>query len=410
VRSQLSFLKQLFDRVKSPAQGGWKQAWAWVRPRLSSPSKAWPWALRVTLAVATLGYLAPRPVYVIPDPQQTVQTKHPIVCVHTRLTDEVHEWVIQRSLQQVREMGATTIVEFFPWPYYETSKGQFSWDRADLIIGHARTQGLTVIARLGLAPEWARPDPNVVGRETTLSELEPEHFQDFANFVGEFAGRYQGEVDHLMIWNEPNLAVEWGYREVVPEDYAEMVHLSAVAAREANPDVIILAGALAPTLEPEGSPNGMNEPAFLERFYAAGASPYFDAMAVHAYGLRFPPEDAPAPDVLNFRRAEVIHDIMAENGDGDKPVYITETGWNDHPRWTRAVRPGQRITYTLDGYRYAEENWPWVERMCIWAFRFPRPYHAYPDYFALVTTDFQVKPIYEELQAWARGWPRPYSQ
>ena len=25
---------------------------------------------------------------------------------------------------------------------------------------------------------------------------------------------------------------------------------------------------------------------------------------------------------------------------------ITEGGWNDHPRWTRAVRPGQRIANT----------------------------------------------------------------
>ncbi|MBX3058034.1 MAG: hypothetical protein KF770_16325 [Anaerolineae bacterium] len=34
--------------------------------------------------------------------------------VHTRLTDEVEEWKIKRSLQMVRQMGAPWIVEFFP--------------------------------------------------------------------------------------------------------------------------------------------------------------------------------------------------------------------------------------------------------------------------------------------------------
>ncbi len=89
---------------------------------------------------------------------------------------------------------------------------------------------------------------------------------------------------------------------------------------------------------------------------------------------------------------------MVAYGDGDKQVYITEAGWNDHPRWTRAVRPGQRVVYTLDAYDYAEENWPWVEMVAIWAFRFPAPQHSYADYFAFVAPDFSPKAIYEAVQ------------
>src|SRR6185503_15888228 len=59
-----------------------------------------------------------RPLIVL-GPPQTVITQHPTVCVHTRLTDEVDEWKIQRTLMMVREMGAKTIVEYFPWAYYE---------------------------------------------------------------------------------------------------------------------------------------------------------------------------------------------------------------------------------------------------------------------------------------------------
>src|SRR5262249_38685114 len=143
------------------------------------------------------------------------------VCVHTRLIDEVEEWVIQRSLQLVREMGADTIVEFFPWAYFEQSPGRYSWSQADRIIRHAENQGLRVIARVGFVPRWARPD--FQDDVTTMNYLPDEMFDDFARFVSAFAQRYAGTVDHIIIWNEPNLAFEWGYRPVNPEDYVRLL-------------------------------------------------------------------------------------------------------------------------------------------------------------------------------------------
>ena len=50
---------------------------------------------------------------------------------------------------------------------------------------------------------------------------------------------------------------------------------------------------------------------YLERMYAAGADQYFDALAVHAYGLSFPPDEPPAADAINFRRVELWREIMA---------------------------------------------------------------------------------------------------
>jgi hypothetical protein len=79
---------------------------------------------------------------------------------------------------------------------------------------------------------------------------------------------------------------------------------------------------------------------------------------------------------------------------------ITESGWNDSPRWTRAVRPATRIAYTLGAYDWAEKNWPYVQAVCTWAFRFPRPLATYGDYYAFVTPDFTPRPIYEAVKAW----------
>jgi hypothetical protein len=147
----------------------------------------------------------------------------------------------------------------------------------------------------------------------------------------------------------------------------------------------------------------MNDLVYLERMYAAGAAEHFDALAVHAYGLGFPPDEPPAPDAINFRRVELWREIMVAHGDADKAVYLTESGWNDSPRWTRAVTPGARIDYTLGGFEWAEAHWPWMQAVCVWAFRYPAPQYSYGDYFTLVSPEFVSKPVYEAIRDWATG-------
>jgi hypothetical protein len=359
--------------------------------------------IRLALALFILWAIRPPHVLVVLGPPQQVLTTNPIVGVHTRLTDEVEEWKIQRTLRMVREMGAPWIVEYFPWPYIEPVEGEYNWRHTDAVIDHAENQGLTVIARLGWVPGWARPKPSQ--QETTHTYLNTAHYDDFADFTAAFLSRYRGRVNHVIIWNEPNLSFEWGYRPVDPEGYVDLLRAVYPAAHAANPDVVVLAGALAPTLEPEGSPAGLNDLAYLERMYRAGAGPYFDALAAHAYGLTFPPEAPASSDVINFRRVELLRDVMVAHGDGHKPVYVTEAGWNDHPRWTNGVRPAQRITYTIGAYEWARQHWPWCTCLAVWAFRYPSLTHSYHDYYTFVTTDFEPKVIYLEVREYTAGVP-----
>ncbi len=386
----------------------------WQEFRLLNASwRTWrAWIVRLVLVAVLLMFLRPAQPRAILGPQQQVQTLQPLLCMHTRLIDEVEEWKIQRTLQMVREVGADTIVEFFPWAYIEQKEGAYNWTQADRIIDHARNQGLTVIARLGMVPAWARPeadDGNLGrldasrGQDTTLNYLEDERFADFAGFAATFAARYAGIVDHLIVWNEPNLTFEWGYRMVSPAGYTELLRQTYLAIKSTSPGTIVMAAPMAPTLEAEGSPWGLNDLVFVQRMYEAGAAAYFDAMAVHTYGFTFPAEAEPGSDILNFRRIELIHDIMKAFEDDGKAIFVTETGWNDHPRWTKAVRPIQRISYTIESYNWAEQHMPYVEKLCQWVLRYPSPTRSYPDNFTFVTSDFRPRPIYEYLQAYARG-------
>ncbi len=93
---------------------------------------------------------------------------------------------------------------------------------------------------------------------------------------------------------------------------------------------------------------------------------------------------------------------MVRNVDGDKKLIVTEAGWNDHPRWTKAVRPAQRIQYTIEAYELAR-RWDWCQALVIWAFRYPWPTRTYQDYYTFVTGEFVPKPIYLDVQSYARG-------
>ena len=82
--------------------------------------------IRAAAALFLLWAIRPSPVLVVLGPPQQVVTTSPIVGVHTRLTDEVEAWKIQRTLQMVREMGAPWVVEYFPWPSIEPDERAFT--------------------------------------------------------------------------------------------------------------------------------------------------------------------------------------------------------------------------------------------------------------------------------------------
>ncbi len=336
---------------------------------------------------------ASRP-WVVFGPPQHVVSVNPKLGVHTRLTDEVEPWKVQRTWEMVREMGASWATEYFLWAAHEPARGVYDWSHADLVVDHAVNQGVRVVARLGYVPEWARPP------KTSPLLLAPEHDADFARFVAAFAEHFRGRVGYIIVWNEPNLSQEWGYRQPSPAAYTQMLCQVYAAVKQATPDVKVLAGALAPTLAPAGSDWGMNDLDYLQGMYAAGAAGCFDLLAVHSYGWTFGPDEPASPDAVNFNRVELLREIMVRNGDADKHAMITEGGWNDHPRWTKAVRPAQRAAYTVRAYQKALE-WPWLDAMMLWAFRYPRPANTYQDYYTFVDADFQPKPIYLAVQQYA---------
>jgi hypothetical protein len=347
-----------------------------------------------TTAVASL----PTPTPTIGKPQSTVRNSK--IGLHTRLTDEPDPAKIAQEFKMLHDMGASWATEFFPWAYIQPSDpNRFDWAHADAVVDAAASQGITLIARLDGVPAWARP------ANSTWKYLESDHYADYANFVFAFVSRYKGKLSHYIIWNEPNTAAEWGQRPPNPQAYTDLLKLSYTRAKQADPSAVVLLAGMAPNLERPGSPLALNDLTYLGALYDAGAAPYFDAVAVHAYGLTQSPDDPSAPDKLNFARAEQVHALMQSRGDGSKFIYITEGGWNDSSRWSYAVRPFQRVGYTVRAYDKALTEWPWCKAVTLWASRLPSPAYTYFDNYTFLTSDFIPKPVYLEVQKYAEGAP-----
>lgn len=104
---------------------------------------------------------------------------------------------------------------------------------------------------------------------------------DFNSYVEFLRGVAALGPDAIEVWNEMNIDFEWPAGEIDPAAYVNNMLAPAYnAIKSVNPNVLVIAGALAPT----GFDNGVNAWAdnrYLAGMAAAGASRYMDCMGVH---------------------------------------------------------------------------------------------------------------------------------
>jgi len=343
--------------------------------------------------------------------------------VNTFMEQEVEPVKRERICQMLHDAGAGWIRQEFPWEDIEIhGKGDFedrrhepyrsAWDKYDQIVELAGRYDLKIIARLSNPPAWSRSAGDELG-----SLAPPDNLEDYGDFVYAFASRYRDAIDFYQVWNEPNIYPEWGEHPVDPVAYTHLLEVGSRRIKAADPDAVILCGALAATIEMDGYPHGMSDFVFLQRMYDAGAKDYFDIMAVQGYGLWSSPTDRRMrPRVLNFSRPQYIRDIMVKNGDENKPIWMTEMNWNaipaEHPAYPMfgRVTEQQQADYAVQAFRRAQLEWPWMGVMNVWFFK--RASDAEKDqpmyYFRMVEPDFTPLPLYAAIKDEANRRPVMY--
>jgi len=317
----------------------------------------------------------------------------------------------QRTLALAAEAGFDTVVELFSWRQIEPTRDQWHWQRPDEVVAGAAYHGLDLVVRLDQHPAWASAEP------LTLN-APPDKLDDYVRFVERVAERYRGRVLGYVIWNEPNLAADWGGRRPNPEAYTQMLCRAYQAVKRADPAAQVVSAGLAPTNRNDAQ--AMDDRRYLDSMFRAGAAGCFDALGAHPYGFAYPPDDARgAHDGLNMARIEDLRQLMVAYGVGRKPVWATEMGWTVDGRGDQAwqtVTAQQQAKYLVRGLQRAQREWPWLGLVAIWnlpATGAPdgngladRPPAAFLGYSLLDATGLP-RPAFPAIQALNKGRPLP---
>ncbi|MEO5952991.1 MAG: hypothetical protein ABIQ44_11055, partial [Chloroflexia bacterium] len=340
--------------------------------------------------------------------------------VNLFLHKEVEIWKIEETLRMVQEANIQWVKQEFPWQEIEFQKGYFyddkwsksSWEKFDTIVDLADKYGLKIIARVSHPPDWAK---------ATDGTQPLKDNKDLADFTNALLEHYAGRIQYVQVWNEPNLAAEWVPGKAVdPTGYADMMKTMYPLVKAQHPDAMILSAPLAITLEGPELRGNMNDLDYWNGLYDAGIKDNFDVASANAYGLDQPPDAEPGPKALNFRRVELLRDIMVSKGDQDKSIWLNEYAWNASPEslseaeknYWRHVSEETQAQWTVQGVDYAKEYWPWVGVISIWYFR--QVGDMSPDkaeyYFRMVNPDFTTVPIYDSVKADAMKYPGPVSE
>ena len=270
----------------------------------------------------------------------------------------------------------------------------YDWSDIDRLVQGAEARGMEVTFLLLQTPDWVHPDleqtePDWQARAFTAPKGEAE-LQHWSNFVGDVVGRYKGRVSHYEIWNEPNHPFFW-QPEPGPAEYAALLRAAYLSAKAADPEATVVFGGLS-----------RNDLGYLNEFYrtvkasypdAADQKYYFDVLDVHPYSSNRSPDQYLESKVDQEEYGEVdgnflgftgMKELMEEEGDSGKSLFLGEYGFSTDPGSFKFVPDSRRALYLKRAYELAREM-PYVEGLSWYAYH-PNPSDS-PD-MAIVCRDY----------------------
>jgi hypothetical protein len=245
-----------------------------------------------------------------------------------------------KAVDLIAEAGFDWVKQQVRWDEVEGVKGAPTWKCIDAVVQRARREGLKVMLSINTVPAWARtaggaPDPAA-----------------FANFAAQVAQRYRDRVAAIEVFNEPNLALEWG-TPIDPAGYARLLAAAYQRLKSIDPSIIVISAGLAPTRWNDWGA-AVDDLKYL-RAIADTLATSADCVGVHLNDGR----SSPLAPGSAFQ--QITNDYRAITG---KPLCLTEFG-------VAAPLPGQTPprgfewsanTSDIDMARWLTEGFQWAQR------------------------------------------------
>lgn len=270
---------------------------------------------------------------------------------------------LDKAFDALKEAGITSVRFLIPWAGIEPTDDGWDWAQADRMVAAAEARGIEILAVLNSTPGWAAA-PNM-----PVYAGYPISTEEFAEFAGAVATRYQGKIAAYEVYNEVNAMTFWAPQPNAAQ-YTALLKAGYTAIKAADPDAVVVAAGLAPLID--FGTFSVNAVRFVAEMYEAGAAGYFDAMAYHPYlyGKMFTGTNPTNPD-SPINQVKRIHELMVANGDGNKTIWATEYGQpgayageesqaeylGDFLRsWRDLDYAGPAYIHTLRDYEHADSN------------------------------------------------------
>ncbi|HEX3262358.1 MAG TPA: glycosyl hydrolase [Solirubrobacterales bacterium] len=324
-----------------------------------------------------------------------------------------------RDFREMANAGVETMRGGLRWSSVQPRPGPYNWHLTDATIGGLAAQGLGYLPILASTPSW------VASKPTTPPIASPRVESAWQGFLGAAVARYGPDgsfwqptpgggqspfhalcgcdadpvpITSWQIWNEPNLV---NYFTASPKvsSYAELLRISDDAIKTADPHAeIVLAG-----LPGFAATTGPTAWQFLRQLLnQPGVNGAFDVVALHPYSR----------DVGELgRQIQKVRTVMADNGDGAKPLWLTELGWGSEPpdqfELNKGIQGQKRLLDQSFAYLLrVQEQWR-LDRVYWFEWRDPPPSAHVPCGFCssagLLRDDRQPKPAYHAFTSFSLG-------
>ncbi|MFE2689044.1 cellulase family glycosylhydrolase [Streptomyces mirabilis] len=237
---------------------------------------------------------------------------------------------LAKAMDDAEELGVGWLRVDLSWRTIQPdSPTQYLWERFDRVVDAARAHGLKLLPTISYTPRWAA-DPAC---QSTSQTCPPSDDARFAGFARQAVERYAPKGVHTWeIWNEPNIKPFW---QTGPDAarYADLLAATAPAIRAADPEAYLLLGGLA-AVDTIPSKQYVSHKTFLDELGRLGALKQVDAISYHPYTYPLLPSTETATGT-RYEDIDRTHDNLVATlkryGEGDMPVWLTETG---APTWS----------------------------------------------------------------------------
>ncbi len=294
---------------------------------------------------------------------------------------------VDRSVRLMRDAHVGMVRMDILWQDIEAVKGTFDFSKYDAIVQRLTDNGIGVFAVLSYHTDWASPNGkwNMVNADHGM----------FLNYCRAVVNRYKGKISYWEIWNEPDSGIYWEPQDGL-KHYCALLREAYRVIKTEDPSSFVLNGGLAMGLSS------------VNKLYDNGAKDSFDIMNIHDFQT---PEDPIAVKRLSGL-VNGTYKVMCRNGDGNKKIWVTETGCPGVKpvapvvAWWMGKNPteDQQAGFVKETYR-ALLACPPVEKV-FWAFfrDTDRHWNNGVDFLGLIRHDFSPKPALKAYKEAFQEW------